>query len=231
MENELRTFENGEFGKLETIEIEGKPYFPAIKCAEMLGYANPYDAINKHCKPERGAIREALTKGGIQQVKYISEGNLYRLIVSSKLPSAERFESWVFDEVLPTIRLTGSYHNDSPFWTNPAYQITNPALRARKWAIECEYTEQLEIDKARLTIRNDERESLMTIAKFCDQFDLPLTHLERLQLGRILYQNGLTKGKARHGYSRNDGVYSVQQLWAAVDEMTRSYPALFPAEA
>ena len=73
----------------------------------ILGYVKPRNAISRHCK---GALKQGvLTEGGIQQVNYIPEGDLYRLIVNSKLPAAERFERWVFDEVLPALRKYGSY--------------------------------------------------------------------------------------------------------------------------
>ena len=107
--NELKVFSSSEFGELGVMLIDGKEYFPAIHCAEILGYANPRDAIQKRCKTEGVAKCDVLTNGGKQSVKYISEGNLYRLIVSSKLPAAEKFERWVFDEVLPSIRKTGGY--------------------------------------------------------------------------------------------------------------------------
>lgn len=109
--NDLKVFSNSEFGELGVMLIDGKEYFPAIHCAKILGYANPRDAIQKRCKTEGVANCDVLTNGGKQSVKYISEGNLYRLIVSSKLPAAEKFERWVFDEVLPSIRQTGGYGN------------------------------------------------------------------------------------------------------------------------
>ena len=105
--NELKVFQNSEFGELGILLIDGKEYFPATQCAEILGYAKPRNAISRHCK---GALKQGvLTEGGIQQVNYIPEGDLYRLIVNSKLPAAERFERWVFDEVLPALRKYGSY--------------------------------------------------------------------------------------------------------------------------
>lgn len=107
--NDLKVFSNSEFGELGIMLIDGKEYFPAIHCAKILGYANPRDAIQKHCKTEGVANCDVLTNSGKQSVKYINEGNLYRLIVSSKLPAAEKFERWVFDEVLPSIRQTGGY--------------------------------------------------------------------------------------------------------------------------
>ena len=105
--NELKVFQNSEFGELGILLIDGKEYFPATQCAEILGYVKPRNAISRHCK---GALKQGvLTEGGIQQVNYIPEGDLYRLIVNSKLPAAERFERWVFDEVLPALRKYGSY--------------------------------------------------------------------------------------------------------------------------
>lgn len=105
--NELKIFTNEEFGEVRTVEVDGKPYFAGIDVAKALGYAIPSKAVNTHCK---GVSKmEAPTAGGTQTLLFIPEGDLYRLIVSSKLPSAERFERWVFDEVLPSIRRHGMY--------------------------------------------------------------------------------------------------------------------------
>jgi prophage antirepressor-like protein len=105
--NELQIFENSEFGKLEVFDIDGKPYFPARQCAEILGHTNPERAIREFCK----GVTEMVTPtfGGNQAIKVISEGDLYRLITRSRIPGAERFEHWVFDEVLPSIRKHGLY--------------------------------------------------------------------------------------------------------------------------
>ena len=105
--NNLQVFENIEFGRLEVYEIDGKPHFPAAKCAGILGYTNPQKAIRDHCK----GVNESCTPtpGGIQTIKVIPEGDLYRLIVRSNMPKAQEFERWVFDEVLPRIRQTGTY--------------------------------------------------------------------------------------------------------------------------
>lgn len=106
--NEIQIFNNEEFGVITVIEIDGKPYFAASGIAESLGYSNPRDAILRHCK---GVVKHDIpTSSGIQTASFIPEGDIYRLIVRSKLPSAEKFESWVFDEVIPSIRQTGGYH-------------------------------------------------------------------------------------------------------------------------
>lgn len=105
--NELQIFNSEEFGDIRTAEIDGKPYFVGTDVAKALGYNNPRDAVSRHCK---GVVkRDTPTSSGVQSMSYINEGDLYRLIMKSKLPSAEKFESWVMDEVIPAIRKTGAY--------------------------------------------------------------------------------------------------------------------------
>lgn len=106
--NELTIFKNEDFGEVRIIEIDGKPYFVANDVANALGYASPKDAVSRHCK---GALNHRhLTNGGEQEMKIIPEGDVYRLIIRSSLPGAEKFECWVFDEVIPSIRRTGGYN-------------------------------------------------------------------------------------------------------------------------
>lgn len=117
MDNTIKTFVNEEFGSVRTIEENGKILFCGSDVAKALGYRRPKDAINAHCK---GAVkRRLLTNGGVQEMKMISEGDVYRLISHSRLPSAEKFERWIFDDVLPTIRRTGGYvSNEEMFIEN-----------------------------------------------------------------------------------------------------------------
>lgn len=109
--NELEIFKNEEFGEIRTVEQNGQIFFVANDIAKVLGYKNPSDATNKHC---RNAIMVwgSDSIGRRQEFKMIPESDLYRLIISSKLPSAEKFEKWVFEEVLPTIRKHGAYMTD-----------------------------------------------------------------------------------------------------------------------
>lgn len=109
--NDIRIFNNEEFGNVRTIEIDGKPYFCGSDVASALGYKRPNDAISAHC---RATVKYSIPiSGKMQAVNFISEGDLYRLITHSKLESAERFETWVFDEVLPSIRKNGIYATDN----------------------------------------------------------------------------------------------------------------------
>lgn len=105
----LTVFNNRQFGEIRTLDEPNGIYFCGKDVAMALGYTNDRDALRRHCR-EKGVVkRDTLTNGGKQTLVFIDEGNLYRLIVHSKLPTAEQFERWVFDEVLPTIRKTGEY--------------------------------------------------------------------------------------------------------------------------
>lgn len=109
---EIKIFEKQEFGAIRTFtDNSGKLWFCGSDVAKGLGYARPSKAIIDHCK---GVLkRDTPTNGGIQSLSYISEGDVYRLIAHSKLPSAERFESWVFDEIVPSVIKTGGYNADA----------------------------------------------------------------------------------------------------------------------
>lgn len=119
----MEIFKSEEFGELRVIVINDKEYFDAITSAKVLGYSNPHDAIKRHCRKEGVAFHEVGVKTGVHRngdpaiqfvnKKFIDEGNLYRLIIKSKLKNAKKFEKWVFEQVLPTIRKHGAYMNDN----------------------------------------------------------------------------------------------------------------------
>ena len=155
MDNMVKTFVNEEFGSVRTIEENGKILFCGSDVAKALGYRRPKDAITAHCK---GAVkRRLLTNGGEQEMKMISEGDVYRLISHSRLPSAGKFESWIFDEVLPTIRRTGGYvasedmfiENYLPFLDEPYRDL----FRLQMTAIE-KLNERIRHDKPLVEFAN-----------------------------------------------------------------------------
>ena len=114
MENKIQIFNNEEFGEVRTLNEDGKIYFVASDIAKRLGYMKPANAISAHCRYTlKRSIPHPQGKGTLD-VNVIPEGDVYRLITHSKLPTAERFEKWVFDEVLPSIRKTGSYSLEIP---------------------------------------------------------------------------------------------------------------------
>lgn len=107
-QNEIQSFSNELFGQVRILNLNGKPYAMAKDVALALGYQNTNKAITDHCK-KTIEVWGNDSLGRQQKMKAIPEGDIYRLITKSQLPSAERFETWVFDEVLPTIRKTGQY--------------------------------------------------------------------------------------------------------------------------
>lgn len=106
--NDLQIFQNTQFGEIRTITEDGVTLFCGVDVAKALGYKNPTKALADHCK--RTVERRTNDSLGRQQnMKFIPEGDIYRLVARSELPGADAFERWIFDEVLPTIRRTGSY--------------------------------------------------------------------------------------------------------------------------
>ena len=105
--NELQIF-NFESNEVRTLLVEDKPYFVANDVARTLGYVNPSKATNDHCKKSL-KTRGNDSLGRQQEFKVIPESDVYRLVFRSKLPEAEKFEEWVTEKVLPSIRKTGSY--------------------------------------------------------------------------------------------------------------------------
>lgn len=150
--NELRVFENSEFGKLDIMLIDGKEYFPATECAKVLGYARPADAVRDHCK---GVVKMPTpSNGGTQEKGFIPEGDLYRLIIRSKLPAAERFEKWVFDEVLPAIRKTGGYIAGEADMTDEELLSKALLVMQNKLTQREQRLQQVEADNSRLMVQN-----------------------------------------------------------------------------
>ena len=110
---DLQTYTNAAFGSVRVLYEDGKPLFCGADACKALGYSNQWDALKRHCRylvkrevPNPQSVSKKVT------MNFLPEGDLYRLITHSKLPSAEKFERWVFDEVLPAIRKSGMYGAD-----------------------------------------------------------------------------------------------------------------------
>lgn len=108
--NEIIPFTSSQFGKLRTIRLDGTVWFGAKDAAVSLGYSRPLNAVKAHCRLE-SLKRVPLpdTRGHRQNTYIINQANLLRLITHSKLPEAQKFEAWIFEEVIPTVLSTGSY--------------------------------------------------------------------------------------------------------------------------
>ncbi|MDR2515416.1 MAG: phage antirepressor KilAC domain-containing protein [Christensenellaceae bacterium] len=155
MNNMIRKFHDREFGSIDILMIDGNPYFPAVDCATTLGYKTPRHAVTRHCK---GGMKRAVpTNGGVQEKIYIPEGDLYRLITRSTLPAAERFASWVFDEVLPTIRKHGAY---------ATHDTLDELLRSPKYAETL--IKRLEEERRKSGVLEDLATEMAPKALYCD---------------------------------------------------------------
>ncbi|AZL69227.1 BRO-N domain-containing protein [Pseudomonas oryziphila] len=153
----------------------GEPWFVAKDACDLLGYANPSDAVGRHCK---GVVKRypLQTAGGMQEVRVLSEGDTLRLIVNSTMPAAQEFESWVFDEVLPTIRKTGSYQRP----LTPAEQ----ALAHAQVMVDLERRQHLQqVALERVEHRVDELSQTM-VWDHCPQNCLSLTGVKAAMLAR-----------------------------------------------
>ncbi|WP_368915716.1 phage antirepressor [Staphylococcus haemolyticus] len=193
--NELQVFKNSQFGNLEILTFEGKEWFPAIQVAEILGYANPRDAISRHTKNKGVVNHDVLSNGGVQRKKFIDEGNLYRLITRSKLPQADEFEEWVFEDVLPSIRKHGLYATDNVIentLNNPDYIIN----------ILTEYKKEKEHN---LTLEQQIKDNKPKVL-FADSVAGSENSILVGELAKLLKQNGVDVGQNRlFKWLRNNG--------------------------
>ena len=157
MENqELQVFKNEVFGNVRTLTTEdGKILFVANDVAKALGYTNPSKATNDHCK-KAIRLRGNDSLGRKQEYKFIPEGDIYRLISRSKLPNAEKFESWVFDEVLPSIRKHGAYMTPETL----DEIISNPEFGIRLLTELKNEKEARQVAENKNKLLNDENEAL-----------------------------------------------------------------------
>ena len=199
----LKRFENAEFGQLSVIVKDGKEYMDGIHVATMLGYLNPRDAIVRHCT-EAGVVfhdtgvvtgKKADGSDSIQYFKrkYINEGNVYRLIMKSKLPSAQRFEKWVMEEVLPNIRKHGAYMNED---------VINQTLENPDFLIELAMKLKEEKERKRLAEEKAKMlENTIAMDKPYTDFGKSLATCEDAitigQFAKILSNNDIEVGRNR----------------------------------
>nr|DAZ24273.1 MAG TPA: repressor domain protein [Caudoviricetes sp.] len=220
--NELQTFTNPDFGEVRTLEENGEVLFCASDVAKALGYAKPENAISRHCRAT--LKRGTPISGKMQDINFIPEGDVYRLIARSKLPSAEQFERWVFDEVLPSIRKHGAYMTPETLQAaimNPdimiqlcqqlkAEQDKNTALRAdnSKLAVErnimapkADYFDEL-VDRNLLTGIRETAKELGVKQKVFVDFLLDKKYLHRSKSGKLTPTAG-----------KGDGLFEMKECF------------------
>ena len=177
--NELQIFTSPVFGQVRTITEGGKTLFCGVDIAKPLAYTRPSEAVARHCK---GTLkRRILTNGGEQEMLFITEGDVYRLIARSNLPEAEKFERWIFDEVLPSIRRNGGYIAGQE-------SLTDTELLAKAFLVA-----QRTIDERNARIRELEVQSEANAPKviFADAVSASGSSILIGDLAKLLKQNGV----------------------------------------
>lgn len=191
--SEIMAYEHPLFGKVRMFVENGKSWFCATDIATSLQYANPRKAIIDHCKSQGVTIRDTPTNSGIQQMKFISEGNIYRLTAKSQMPKADEFESWIFDDVVPSVINTGSY-SLQPQLPN----FNNPAESARAWADQYEKNQMLSLEVKK---KEEEKQAIIEETKpaviFKDCVTGAATNILVGDLAKLITQNGYNIGEIR----------------------------------
>ena len=196
--DELQIFNNPEFGQVRTLEEDGAVLFCGADVARALGYNEPHKAIARHCRG--GTKHPTPTKSGIQEMLFIPESDLYRLVFSSKLPSAERFTDWVTQEVLPSVRNHGAYMTPETLETailNPDYLLE--IVTALKQ--ETDRRKALEAENAQLVPK----------ALFADAVAASDTDILVGELAKLLRQNGVEIGEKRLFQRLRDDGYLIRR--------------------
>ena len=223
--NDIQIFNNPDFGEVRTMEENGAVLFCGSDVAKALGYSNPSKALSDHCKGV--TKRYTPTNSGTQEMSFIPESDLYRLVFSSKLPTAEKFTDWVTSEVLPTIRRHGLYATPDTVEKMLADPDTTIKLletikqeRAARMALEA----KAEADKPKVL--------------FADAVSASHTSILVGDLAKLLRQNGVEIGQNRlfsflreKGYLCSQGERynlptqrSMDRGWFQVKETTINQP-------
>ena len=220
--NELMIFNNPEFGEIRTIEEDSKVLFCGSDVAKALGYNEPHKAVARHCRG--GMKRPILTNGGEQVFYFIPASVLYRLVFSSKLPTAEKFTDWVTGEVLPSIRKHGAYL--TPETLEAA--ILNPDTMIRLCTAlkdEQDKRKALEVANSALTVENQvmapkadyfdqlvDRNLLTNFRETAKQLEVPpKKFVDFLLEKKYIYRD--KKGKLLPYEEKNNGLFEVKECF------------------
>lgn len=200
MSNEIKIFENEEFGSVRTMEINGEPYFVGKDVAEILGYTNTSKALIDHVDDEDKLNNETLSSLGQRGGWLINESGLYSLILSSKLPTAKKFKRWVISDVLPAIRKTGSYSiQNKP----DSYTIEDPAARARRWAEEYE-------EKKALEAKIEEQKPLV---EYAEHIQASKDVIDMKSMAKLASKNGVKIGRNKlFAFLRERGILDKDNI-------------------
>ncbi|WP_103346726.1 phage antirepressor [Streptococcus parauberis] len=211
--NELKGFENAEFGSVQMLMRGSVPYFLGKDAAEILGYSNTAKAIRDHVDEEDKLTERIVLAGQNRDVIFINESGLYSLIISSKMPNAKKFKRWVTNEVLPSIRQHGVYATEDFIMKSiedPAWAISVlQQLQEKKEMVAMQQQMILEmkpkVSYYDLILQNN---SVMSISKISKDYGMSPQAMNKLlhELG-IQYKQGkmwlLYQKYANQGYTQS----------------------------
>ena len=215
---EIQVFDNPEFGKIRTMEVNGEPYFVGKDIAEWLGYAKPENALATHVDDEDKTTTLIQGDGSNYKSKttIINESGLYSLVLSSKLPGAKRFKRWVTSEVLPSIRRNGGYIDGQETMSAEelmakALVVAQQTLAAREVRIAQLTTQNtIMLPKAEYFDQLVERNTLTNFRETAKELNLPPKKFVQFLLDKkYLYRD--KKGKLLPFENRNDGLFEVKE--------------------
>ena len=211
--NKISTFNNPEFGAVRTTTINDEPYFVGKDVAIALGYERPTDAARKNIDPEDRGVAKIETPSGTQEMTVINESGLYSLILSSKLPTAKKFKRWITHDVIPAIRKTGGYVNDTAQFVDYYFGQLEPN---QKQALTMMFDESKRMS-------NQLKEQAPKVL-FANAVETAHTSILVGDLAKIIKQNGTDIGQKRlldwvrrNGYLIKDGQSKNMPTQRAMD--------------
>ena len=177
----LQIYKNASFGEVRVLEEQGSSLFCAADICRALQYANPRDALARHCEEGDVVKRDTPTQSGVQPISYVTESGLYALIFGSKMPAAKEFKRWVTSEVLPAIRKSGGYmvsrENES------AEDLMAQETLSRTSQENKQLKERVEVAESK--------------ASFAEAVEASKNTILIAELSKILQQNGVNIGQNR----------------------------------
>lgn len=192
--NDLKIFENKEFGKIRTVIENGETWFIGKEVADILEYANTAKAIRDHVDEEDKLTERIVLSGQNREVIFINESGLYSLILSSKLPNAKKFKKWVTSEVLPSIRKNGGYIAGQE-------TMSDDELMARA----------LQVAQNKILERDKQIETMKPKAIFADAVAASHTSILIGDLAKLISQNGVNIGQKRLFKWLRDNGYLIKR--------------------
>ena len=229
--NELQIFNHPDFGQVRTIDEDGTILFCGNDVASALGYSNPRDAVNRHCKGvvKRDGVSKTTNQYGVTteqttQMSFIPESDLYRLVFSSKLPTAEKFTDWVTSEVLPSIRKHGAYMTPETLQA----AILNPDTMiqlCQQLKAEQDKNRELSVANSRLTVENQimqpkadyfddlvDRNLLTNFRETAKELNYPPKKFVAFLIDhKYIYRD--KRGKLLPYENKNDGLFEVRECF------------------